>query len=335
MNGKSKNIQMIIIAVLVLIVLIGILIGNYFVNYALVNEGESDNRQELVEEHEDNEEDEPDEAMDSVIERNRQRSHALNDKWLEQVEDHIEEVSIQSDDQLTLKANAFIHDNDDHDWVIVVHGYKADRHSMLAAARHYFENGQNVLIIDHRAHGDSEGKYITMGIKEKYDLLNWIDFIIERDPEAHIVLHGESMGAATVLLASGLSNLPESVSHIIADCGYSGVWEIFESELKARFNLPAFPVLHFSALVALPRVNINLFSDGNVLEAVSQSNTPTLIIHGTDDDFVPFEMGEQIYQTIHTAQKSFYSVEDAGHAEAQYVDQEAYYSEVFDFISGF
>ena len=100
-----------------------------------------------------------------------------------------------------------------------------------------------------RATGESEGEYIGMGWLDKDDLKCWIDLIIKQNNNSNIILHGSSMGAATVLMASG-DELSSNVKAIIEDSGYTSVWDIFASEAKARFNLPAFPVLNMFEIVA-------------------------------------------------------------------------------------
>lgn len=114
---------------------------------------------------------------------------------------------------------------------------------------HYSEEGYNVLIPYMRATGESEGEYIGMGWLDKDDLQCWINKIIEQNNNANIVLHGSSMGAATVLMASG-DDLPSNVKAIIEDSGYTSVWDIFASEAKVRFGLPEFPVLNMFEIVA-------------------------------------------------------------------------------------
>lgn len=122
---------------------------------------------------------------------------------------------------------------------------------------HFSEKGYNVLIPSMRACGDSDGEYIGMGWLDKDDLQCWIKLITEQNEKSEIILHGSSMGAATVLMASG-DNLPENVKAIIADSAYTSVWDIFASEAKARFNLPAFPILNMFEVVANVRAKYDI-----------------------------------------------------------------------------
>ena len=134
-------------------------------------------------------------------------------------------------------------------------------------------------------------------------------------------------------MASGQADFPDAVKAVIADCSYSSVWGVFESELYQRFQLPDFPFLHMAGIVGIPRVGINLFgTEGDVVYYTSQSTTPTLFIHGTADDFVPYPMVHELYDAYSGEMQELYTVEGAGHAEAEYMEPDAYYQTVFDFV---
>ena len=90
------------------------------------------------------------------------------------------------------------------------------------------EAGHNVILVDERGHGKSEGRVLSFGIKEQYDCLEWTKYATERFGEdTKIVLGGISMGASIVLLAAGL-DLPNTVKGILADCGYTSPKEIVQ-----------------------------------------------------------------------------------------------------------
>ena len=118
---------------------------------------------------------------------------------------------------------------------------------MQEYARKYYEKGYSILMPDLRAHGDSQGNIVGMGWLDRMDILKWTDLILAENPEADIVLHGISMGASA---DDGFrERLPENVSAIIADCGYTTVWDILEYQLKRLYDFPVFPLLHGKHLV--------------------------------------------------------------------------------------
>ena len=181
-----------------------------------------------------------------------------------------------------------------------------------------------------RAGAESDGDFVGMGWLDKDDLKCWVNLILEQNSNANIILHGSSMGAATVLMASG-DELPQNVKAIIADSGYTSVWDIFASEAKARFNLPAFPILNMFEIVANFRAGYDI-KQASALEQVKKSKTPILFIHGTEDDFVPEYMCEKLYDAA-TCEKDKLIIEGAGHCESKYKESENYYNKVFEFAN--
>lgn len=334
-NNRRKKWWIIGGAVLFAFILATVIIGNYFVDYALTPNGAGSERETSSDVLPQGVEGQDDQIAQQ-IEENRLAEEKVVSDWLLQTENLTEEVEIKSEDDLTLRGTIYHQptERQTNRWAVMVHGYQVDKTNMYPIAQRYWHAGYNVLAYDQRGLGESDGEYITMGIKEKQDLISWLEALIHHYPAAEIITHGESMGAATVMLASGHPDYPrESVHAVIADCGYSGVWEIFASELRQRFNLPAFPVLYMAGIVAYFRADINVFSEGDVTEALQNASTPTLFIHGTADDFVPFPMVEEVYAALPISEKEKYIVEGAGHAEAKYKDPEAFNQKIADFIN--
>ena len=200
---------------------------------------------------------------------------------------------------------------------------------MYAYAMLYAERGYHVLTPDMRSHGESEGGYIGMGWLDRKDILKWIELILDRDPQAEIVLHGVSMGGATVMMTSGEA-LPENVVAIVDDCGYTSVWDVFSDELKYLFHLPDFPFLYTASGFAKLRAGYT-FGEASALEQVKKSETPMLFIHGSEDNFVHTEMVYRLYDAC-PARKELYVAEGAGHGQSLFIDPGQYMSRVFGFL---
>ena len=214
--------------------------------------------------------------------------------------------------------------------VILSHGYTASASAMLCYTSYYYNKGFNILSVDNRCHGESEGKYLGMGYLDHFDILKWIDKSKEiLGNDCKIILHGVSMGAATVLMASG-DELPQNVKAIIADSGYTSVWDIFASEAKARFGIPAFPVLNMFQVVAKIRAGYDI-KKASALEQVKKSNTPILFIHGDKDDFVPESMCEKLYDSANCIKEKLI-ISGAGHTDSKYKEPNTYYNKIFEFI---
>lgn len=145
-------------------------------------------------------------------------------------------------------------------------------------------------------HGRSEGEAVQMGWLDRLDVMRWMEVANSRfghDGSTRMVLHGVSMGAATVMCVSG-ETLPSYVKCFVEDCGYTSAWDEFEGELHDRFGLPAFPLLH--ACSALCRLRYGWsFDEASPLRQVARCHKPMLFIHGDRDTFVPFSMLARLY----------------------------------------
>ncbi len=236
---------------------------------------------------------------------------------------------IESDDGLTLSARVIKAERESRKWLIVIHGYHSDKGMCANVTYQFRSRGFNVLQPDLRSHGESEGKYIGMGWLERLDVLKWIDEVIKYDPEAEIILHGTSMGGATVMMLAG-EKLPEQVKGIIEDCGFTSVWDMFEGELKKRYNLPAFPIMHVSSVFAKAVAGYS-FREASSVEQLKKADKPILFIHGSQDDLVDVSMVHRVYEAC-ASQKEILIVEGAGHADSHRKNPELYYDAVFSFI---
>jgi fermentation-respiration switch protein FrsA (DUF1100 family) len=182
---------------------------------------------------------------------------------------------------------------------------------------------------DARGHGRSEGDYIGFGWDERKDYLQWIDRVIKNDPASEIVLHGVSMGGATVMMTSG-EKLPENVKAFIEDCGYSSVNGELSYQLKEMFNLPAFPLIPVTSLVTKVRAGY-FFGEADAIKQLHKNTRPMLFIHGDKDDFVPYAMLDEVYNAT-KGPKEKYVVQGAKHAEALSKDPAMYQKKVTDFL---
>lgn len=214
-------------------------------------------------------------------------------------------------------------------WVIVNHGYTGNPRRMGSFGREFHNMGYNCLFPHLCGHGESENDYVAMGWDDRIDVKAWIDYIINEDPYAKIVLFGLSMGAATVMMTTG-EPLESNVVCAIEDCGYTSVWDECRVKIKDMYNLPTFPFLSAARSATMLRAGYDLKKASSV-DQVARSVTPTLFIHGDKDDFVPFWMQERVYRAA-ACDKEKLIVPGAAHAEASTVNPELYWSTVDKFI---
>lgn len=329
MEEKNKILLKRLLIVVLIIVIISIIatvgIENYFVNYAILRTGNGGDRE--VKNADSIEVENIDNESEKIIEYNKNNEKQLANEWAETIEN--KKVEVIAKDGIILRGTEYIIDEHSDKWAIVLHGYHSNPDSVLSIGMHFSEKGYNVLIPSMRASNDSEGQYIGMGWLDKDDLQCWINLIIEQNDNAEIILHGSSMGAATVLMASG-DELPSNVKAIIEDSGYTSVWDIFASEAKARFNLPTFPILNMFELVANIRAKYDI-KEASAVEQVKKSNVPILFIHGDSDDFVPEYMCEELYEAAN-CRKDKLIIHNAGHTESRYKEPDTYYNKIFDFL---
>ena len=232
-----------------------------------------------------------------------------------------EEVNIQSHDGLKLHGRYYaVADN--APVIIVFHGYRSPTIRDCAGGFALgLKMGYNVLAVDQRAHGTSEGRVISFGIRERYDCLKWIEYAKKRFGEdVAIILSGISMGAATVLMSASL-NLPKNVRGIMADCPYSSPAAIIRKVCKDVGYPPAlaYPFLWLGALI------FGGFCLGScdAVTAVKNTNIPILLIHGQEDHFVPCQMSKDILANC-SENAQLHIFHNAGHGLSYILDHVRY-----------
>lgn len=302
---KSKRIFIIIICIIA-VLYFGVLLsaGNFIYIYAIEkNVLSSDNAQ------------------------NNGASGENKTNWLTQ---NSTDLYITSSDGLKLHAFFEKSSNETNRYVIICHGYSGRASNMSVCAQKFDAMGFNVLAVDARAHGESEGTVRGMGFLERRDIILWIDEILSIDANAEIVLYGISMGAATVMMTAGESDLPQNVICVIEDCGYTSVYDEIGAQVKMRTSLPAFPLTDTASIITKIRGGYS-FRQASCVEAVKRCKIPTLFIHGSKDGFVPFEMLDKLYNAA-ACEKEKLVVEGAVHAQSASKDPELYWKTVEAFI---
>ena len=253
----------------------------------------------------------------------------LNDaqKWLEEKSNYSDKY-IESYDKLQL--HSYVVTQNSNKWAIVVHGYGGSGKLMSDKSKYFYDMGYNVLIPDLRGHCKSEGDYIGMGWKDRLDIISWINFIIKENPNAEIVLHGTSMGAATVLMTSG-ENLPSNVKAIVADCAYTSAWDEFSYQLETYLKVPSSYILNVTNMVTKLKAGYSL-KEASALESVKKATVPILFIHGDKDKFVPYSMMDKLYDAT-SSPKEKLTIDGGEHANSDLVSPFLYWLTLEDFLN--
>lgn len=286
----------------------------------------------------------------SDIKGNRQTAINETNEWLKTAKH--QKISVETEDGYTLIAETFpaektsavkavtdtgkhsdtvvAAEEESHKWVLLLHGYTGWKEEMYPFAYWYHKQGFHAVVPDLRCQGESEGDFIGMGWTDHFDCMLWIDYILSQDEKAQIVLHGQSMGAATALMMTG-EELPDNIQAVVSDCAYTDAYRMFGEKIKEWFGLPAFPLVDSACLMLRLRGGYDL-KDASALEAVKKSRTPTLFIHGDSDAMISVQMSRELYEAA-ACEKELLIVEGAGHGQAQEKDPDTYYNTIEEFLN--
>ncbi len=260
-----------------------------------------------------------DEKIREFVEVNR----PVEEKWFKEARKTW--LDLRSYDGLKLHG-VLIENNTTDNYIIYSHGNNAGLMFGLNAFMNFDKLGYNILAFDHRACGESEGQYNTMGKYESLDLIAWINKLAELRPECNITLYGVSMGAASICLALG-TKLPYNVKHAVSDCAFSSFKDMakYQIELKGMSFQPLFATFE---LFLKARLNISM-KDLDCKEALKENTVPIMFIHGTKDSMVDFECMKRLYNST-AGKKKYYPVEGADHAQCRFAKN--YYLNIDRFI---
>ncbi len=240
---------------------------------------------------------------------------------------------ITSYDGLALYARHFKAKENNDKVILLFHGWTSiGFFDFSCIVKGYIEKGYDVFMVDQRAHGISEGKYTCFGIKERYDVISWVKHIYSLYREnCKIVIEGISMGATTVLMASGLKELPACVTGVIADCGFTSPADEFKHVLKKDFHMLPFPFLYTANIFARLFAGFSFF-ELSAEDEVKKSELPLLILHGEADDFVPVDFGRRIFAASSSKDKTLITVKGARHGLSYFNDEEKCEKALDDFL---
>lgn len=217
-------------------------------------------------------------------------------------------------------------------FVLLSHGYKGSGFGDFAyTARFLHENKCNLLFIDQRCCGESEGQYITFGAKEQYDVQKWVYYIARKNKEKlPIYLYGESMGAAAVLMASG-QKLPQEVRGLIADCGFRSMKGQLQGIAAGWFHLNQVELLLFRVDLFCRFLGGFHMKEADTTNAMRKNKRPVLFFHGSKDTYVEPRNSRYNY-SLCRAPKELVIIPGARHLCSAYVDPELYREKILNFF---
>ena len=212
---------------------------------------------------------------------------------------------------------------------IVCHGHTCNRINAVKYATIFYNQGYSILMYDHAYFGLSDGDYTTLGYNEKHDLSAVIDYakgLFGND--CFLALHGESMGAVTILCVLGLRS---DINLLVADCGFSHTMNYYRELCKSVVHLPPFPTVDFANMVSKRQIGYD-FTKTIPIDCVKNSNVPICFIHGAADDFISPHHSVDMYNVSTNPNSELHLFDGAGHAHSITVDKDRYYKVVCDFL---
>ncbi len=271
-----------------------------------------------------------------------ENKRTVNDPTMSLIEDPefvnshtYEEVFITSNDGLKLAAKRLMNPIKSNKYVIFFHGYRGSVMNEWAPSAHvFFDKGYNLYFVEERGNWNSEGKYFTMGPKESEDALLWINYLVAQDKDSKILVFGHLMGAHVVLLTLKY-DLPQNVKCIIADCGYDSLDTQLRHVAKDMMKLPC-----ANLLVSIGETYASIFHkmsfNETVTKAVAKNMLPVCLIHGTNDQFVPFFNEEKIANAFSSdCYVEHYAFEGAAHCCSEAKDTKRFHKIIVDFADKF
>jgi fermentation-respiration switch protein FrsA (DUF1100 family) len=228
-------------------------------------------------------------------------------------------VSITSFDGLKLYGRYYDHSINSPN-VILIHGYRSVSNRLLDLAKFYFEDlNMNVLLIDLRGHGLSEGEIVGMGYLDSHDLISWVNFLNGRSGR-DIAIHGLSMGAVAALNAVNIEL--DNVKIIIADSPFSSFKAMMNFYFRKHYRIPGF--IFYGPLSLLTKFTLGFYLDEiDPLSYVAESKYPILLIHGGHDNRVPAKFSQDIYNACNS-KKEILIIEGADHTFAYVCEFDLY-----------
>lgn len=272
--------------------------------------------------------------IDEFADRAKMEEYAVRmapvGEWMERQK--FEHVFISARDGLHLHALLLAAQAPKGRLVILHHGFTSHAVDNASHAKFFHEQGYDVLLLDLRAHGESEGQYVGFGILDRYDTLEWVRWSRARfGPDEKIVLHGTSMGGSTVLMALGLEEIQKTVGAVVADCAFTSPADIFASVIQKDYHLPPAPIIRLTSIRAKKAAGYR-FDEYSTLDALRYNRVPVLFIHGKEDKFVPTWMSQKNYEAC-PGKKRILFMENAGHGSSVFENQPLYEKTEKEFLA--
>ena len=236
-----------------------------------------------------------------------------NKKFLKELNDS--QTSIFSDfsplhcENGDIKLNGIYKNNGKNKLAILAHSFGQDHRSLSKQSEFFLQEGFDVLVIDLRGHGKSEGES-SLGVYEAKDIVVWVNKSLDLNPNYNIVLYGVGLGASSQLLS--LPNLPNSVRLAISESGFdSGKKQLSFLMSKDKIRLPFKSFFNY-----LKRTQFIPIQNTDCVESLKKSKVKVIIMHDENDEIVPLEMAYSLQENQSKKEENFIIFPECLHGEA-------------------
>lgn len=248
--------------------------------------------------------------------------------WFDTVAATTSQATISAYDGVKLGARIIRQPEPSGRVAVLCHGYSSTLGSTQAQAKMFYDRGFDVYMLAMRGHKGSGGK-VGMAWIDRFDLSRWVDRIIADYGESvQIALFGTSLGGSTVVSYAGMMPPPQ-IKCVIEDCGFSSQYDEYIASLKSA-KLPKCAIHLFNVGVKL--VHGYSLYDADITKLAKNMTVPALFFHGTADDFVPFALGQKLFDACAASEKNFIAIEGAGHGLAYATDKQKYTAAFTEFV---
>lgn len=241
---------------------------------------------------------------------------------------------ILSPDSVTLHAFYMKAPKPTRNTAVVVHGFHDNAIRMFHIAYLYNHDLRfNVLVPDLRTHGESGGDHVGMGWDDYKDVERWMSIANDRfGGDTRMVVHGISMGGATVMMLSG-NQQPDYVKCLVEDCGYTSVEEEVEYVVEHDYHIPSFPFVNIASRYNEWQRGWS-YAQASSLAQLQKCTIPMLFIHGTEDTYVPTSMVYKLYEAK-PRNKAIWEVQGVMHARSYHDRRNEYTKQVSAFVKSY
>lgn len=220
----------------------------------------------------------------------------------------------------------------DYPTIILVHGLGGNRYSNYPLAEFFLKKGYNVITYDQRSSNENTARYTTFGYREKYDLIDWVNYVEEQAPGQKIGIWGASFGGATAGLALAYEGMDEKVDFLILECPVSSMEWMVEQEMRDMdIGIPVSYMAWCGNIVNKFKLGFT-YQNADVANGMKNVETPVLIVNSKQDALTPYFMGKDIYDAILGENKEIWTVEDSKHCEMWIDYNQEYCDKVESFL---